>query len=716
MNALHYLFASHELFAWHQLSTSHQLFASHELSASHELLARASLWLWPTLANHLWQATLFAALVFGLTLLLREASARERYALWLVASAKFAVPSSLVAFFAARLGVGASWLTGAGTDAPLVLRLAEPLRADASDVVVTVSTGAGARSHEELFCVLTLLWLTGAAWLFVVWLKRRREFPRSMREGRETYFGREFDALERARARLGLKREVLLVLSSQRTEPGVWRTRRPVLVLSEKIVGELDDEELEAVLLHELAHVERRDNLFGNLQTALACVFWFNPVVWLVGRGLLAERERACDERVLEAGGAADAYAASILKVVRFCSGWRVAGVSGAASGSNLRRRIEMIMQDEKGRRLSAWRRVLTCALAASALALTVCAGLVSRVSTAEAHMLEGFDAPQRATRVIVRDGDHEGKVNEQGPAVREIEQATEAVVPFENVANAPLVINDARMRLITLEQLRRADAEGADSFDDDESPLFITMPTVTLTNVSGKAIREVGVGFETGGKISVIAGYAVSIKPGAAETIRSGWRHNIIMPGDFSTVTVRLVWVSFADDTQWGARARAPHPPPPPPSLEPALPPAPPASGSAVAPVIAPARPVPPSEAVPALASGEGIGSGEGSGEGEGKGGVGVGKRIGLSGKRLYTPEPVYPAIARAAGAQGTVSVRITVDEDGDVIAAEAVSGHPLLYTAAVDAARESKFKPTLVDGKPVKVSGVISYVFALK
>ena len=86
------------------------------------------------------------------------------------------------------------------------------------------------------------------------------------------------------------------------------------------------------------------------------------------------------------------------------------------------------------------------------------------------------------------------------------------------------------------------------------------------------------------------------------------------------------------------------------------------------------------------------------------------------LSGQKLYAPEPAYPAIAKAAGAEGTVTVRVTVDEEGNVVAAAAVSGHPLLQSAAVDAARESKFKPTVIDGKPVKVSGVISYVFTLK
>ena len=65
---------------------------------------------------------------------------------------------------------------------------------------------------------------------------------------------------------------------------------------------------------------------------------------------------------------------------------------------------------------------------------------------------------------------------------------------------------------------------------------------------------------------------------------------------------------------------------------------------------------------------------------------------------------------------ASGTVTVRVTVDETGSVTSAKAVSGHPLLQAAAVAAARQAKFSPTLLSGKPVKVSGVLTYNFVLE
>lgn len=83
------------------------------------------------------------------------------------------------------------------------------------------------------------------------------------------------------------------------------------------------------------------------------------------------------------------------------------------------------------------------------------------------------------------------------------------------------------------------------------------------------------------------------------------------------------------------------------------------------------------------------------------------------LNGKALKLPRPEYPAAARAVQASGAVNVQVTIDEQGNVISASAVSGHPLLRQAAEQAARSAQFAPTLLEGVPVKVTGVIVYNF---
>ncbi|MCY7374662.1 MAG: energy transducer TonB [Pyrinomonadaceae bacterium] len=83
------------------------------------------------------------------------------------------------------------------------------------------------------------------------------------------------------------------------------------------------------------------------------------------------------------------------------------------------------------------------------------------------------------------------------------------------------------------------------------------------------------------------------------------------------------------------------------------------------------------------------------------------------LNGKAVSLPKPAYPAEARATRASGAVSVKVTIDEAGEVVSAEAVSGDVLLREASVEAAKKAKFAPTMLQGVPVKVTGVIVYNF---
>lgn len=85
------------------------------------------------------------------------------------------------------------------------------------------------------------------------------------------------------------------------------------------------------------------------------------------------------------------------------------------------------------------------------------------------------------------------------------------------------------------------------------------------------------------------------------------------------------------------------------------------------------------------------------------------------LVGKAISKPAPVYPPIAKAAGAQGPVTVQVLIDEQGRVLSAKATGGHPLLQQAAVQTAYKWKFTPTMLSGQPVKVTGVVTYNFTL-
>lgn len=86
------------------------------------------------------------------------------------------------------------------------------------------------------------------------------------------------------------------------------------------------------------------------------------------------------------------------------------------------------------------------------------------------------------------------------------------------------------------------------------------------------------------------------------------------------------------------------------------------------------------------------------------------------LSGKAVFKPAPAYPEIAKRASAAGTVAVQILVDERGNVVSAQPTNGPLLLQQAAQQAALRARFTPTILNGTPVKVSGVIYYNFVLR
>jgi beta-lactamase regulating signal transducer with metallopeptidase domain len=129
-------------------------------------------------------------------------------------------------------------------------------------------------------------------------------------------------------------------------------------------------------MLHEFAHLERRDHLTRLIASAACTLFWFNPLVWLASRRLRAESECACDDRVIRAGVPPVEYAAHLLEVARDSrevrSAWAAAGM---ARPFDLEFRVRHIL---RGRieRPSSERWVMALVIVASLLVLLALAPL----------------------------------------------------------------------------------------------------------------------------------------------------------------------------------------------------------------------------------------------------------------------------------------------------------------------------------------------------
>ena len=155
--------------------------------------------------------------------------------------------------------------------------------------------------------------------------------------------GREADLLRGLEERTGERRQIPLLLSRELMEPGIFGVFRPVLIWPERLSERLEDRHIEAILAHELIHARRRDNLTAALHMLVEALFWFHPIVWWMERRMVEERERACDEAVVETASKPGIYAESLLRACRFCVESPRVCVSGI-TGADLGRRVRSIM------------------------------------------------------------------------------------------------------------------------------------------------------------------------------------------------------------------------------------------------------------------------------------------------------------------------------------------------------------------------------------
>ncbi len=158
--------------------------------------------------------------------------------------------------------------------------------------------------------------------------------------------------------------------------PMTWGLRRPVVLLPDA-ASAWPEGRMQAVLLHELAHIRRRDWAAHRLADLTCALYWFHPLVWLTARRLRAEGEIACDDLVLSSGVPAPDYARHLLDIARALSPTSTApaGTVAMARTAQVEGRITMILKPTQNRR-ALTRRALLLALLPATAAVGIVAAL----------------------------------------------------------------------------------------------------------------------------------------------------------------------------------------------------------------------------------------------------------------------------------------------------------------------------------------------------
>ena len=335
------------------------------------------------LGNHLWQSTLFAAAAGLLTLTLGKNRAHVRYWLWLTASVKFLVPFAVLVAVGSQFGWPSSPVVAPSSLAAAVDAVGRPFSPPPPAVGSAVTAVTTQRASAVAPVVLVALvvpfavWFIGCGSLALVWTVRWRRVAEVVRRGSPITDGRELQSLRRLEKIGGIRRPLEVVSSDAPLEPGIFGILKPVLLWPRGIAARLGDEQVNAILAHELCHVRRRDNLAAALHAVVQAAFWFHPLVWWIGARLVAERERACDEEVVRLGSDPHVYAETILKTCQLSIELPRVWVAGV-TGSDLKKRIERILTNETGVPLNAWRRLLLGTAGVAVIAIPVAIGAVN--------------------------------------------------------------------------------------------------------------------------------------------------------------------------------------------------------------------------------------------------------------------------------------------------------------------------------------------------
>jgi bla regulator protein blaR1 len=311
-----------------------------------------------SLADHLWQSTVFALVAGLLTLALGKNRARVRHWVWLAASCKFLVPLSMLT----ALGSHVEWRKAAAPSdiSVVIVQVSQPF------TVKPVAIATAPPVRNPLPGVLSGIWSCGFIGISCAWFVSWRRVRDAVQAGSVVH----------------LEIPIKVISSPTLLEPGVFGVFRPVLMLPEGIFHRLTPAQLKAVIEHELCHMRHRDNFVAAMHMFVETVFWFHPLVWWIGKRMVEERELACDEEVVSQGEAR-VYAEAILNVCKLYVESPLECVAGV-TGANLKKRIEGIMARRVAIQLSLPKKMTLAVAGLAAVAIPFFVGITHAQSATE--------------------------------------------------------------------------------------------------------------------------------------------------------------------------------------------------------------------------------------------------------------------------------------------------------------------------------------------
>jgi TonB family protein len=454
------------------------------------------------LLDFVWQGLLMAFLLWVALFLLRNRSARARYAACATALATMALLPAVTAVMVYM--APAAPLTPAGwvNSASYTMRTA--IWVSRSAASASAGNWAGSLAHWALpvWCAGVLLFS-----LRLVWAARRISALRRQSEMPEDAV---LAMVARLEERMKLARPVRVLITVAADCPSVVGWIRPALLLPAATLAGLTPQQLEAVLAHELAHILRYDYVVNMLQTVVETLLFYHPAVWWASGRMRQERELCCDDLAVSACGDALCYARALTRLERLRVGAPAhAGLALGSTGGSLLYRIRRIMGEAaQGYTPSKLPGILALSLGLVCLAANLqWAHAQQRDATAAEPAMESnlFDDP--GVRVDLRGATilHRDSVAYPEAA---LEKGVQGTVVVEATLDAKGMVSDARV-VSGPPELRK--------------PALESVLQWHFTQDASGSVRQIGVTFQTPPEGALTSGVGFGIQGGIQGGVTGG-------------------------------------------------------------------------------------------------------------------------------------------------------------------------------------------------
>ena len=256
-----------------------------------------------TLIHSLWIGTILLLIVKALLLFIRDNHSGIRY--W--------ISTSGLILFVLATGLVFTQLFAPSFQSEVVFGDASLKTLLLLAVSKTSSMGEIA-TIEVYYSILLKIYLIGLLLFTIRWIGTALQICSTINKG-DNAESTALTLLESLKLKLGIKKKIRLISSSKLRAPVLYGFFKPVIIIPTGMFFNLPHEQVESILMHELIHVKRLDFFVNLLQSVVELLFFFNPFVWILSKQIRTEREKYCDDLVVDSGSSPSDYAKALLNL-----------------------------------------------------------------------------------------------------------------------------------------------------------------------------------------------------------------------------------------------------------------------------------------------------------------------------------------------------------------------------------------------------------------